>query len=48
MDLFDIVSVVGETYINTKDDLKYNNDPIEVVSKKFSYAPLRLCVKNSG
>ena len=35
MDIFDIFSAVGETYINTKDDLKYNNDPIEVVSKNF-------------
>ena len=35
MDLFDIFSAVGETYINTKNDMKHNNDYIEVLADNF-------------
>ena len=35
MDIFDAISIIGETYCNTKNDMKYNDDPLEVSLSNF-------------
>jgi len=36
MDIFDAISVFGESYLNIKEDMKSNNDPIEILTKNFA------------
>jgi len=35
MDIFDAITVFGETYVNTKKDMKHNNDPLEASLSNF-------------
>ena len=35
MDIFDAISIFGETYINTKNDMKHNDDPLEASLSNF-------------
>jgi len=35
MDIFDAISILGDFYCNTKNDMKYNKDYIEVSYKNF-------------
>jgi len=36
MDIFDAVSILGESYINIKNNMKNDDDPIEFVIKDFA------------
>ena len=36
MDFFDVISIAGEAYCETKKDMKSNNDTIEILATNFN------------
>jgi len=36
MDIFDAISIFGETYTNTKNDMNHNDDYLKVLADNFA------------